>query len=152
MAKKKEKMKTKIPEKDKKSAPATPPKAEKSGGKEKAAPRVRRGWFLTLCPYLLILLAVILAICLVVVHLLENHEGVGSVGYALQWLFAGLLGGATPFLPVLFGYIGVLWCCHTIRWKDSEMTAAYTLYRKAKKRLIFRSIMASLVVLTIFTE
>lgn len=109
----------------------------------------RRSLGCKVMPYLLILLAIILLICLVAVHILDSNDGVGSVGYALQWFFGGLFGGATPFLPLVFGYLGVLWCWHNVKWKEYEMTERYADYRKAKKRLALRAVTTLFLLLTV---
>lgn len=126
-----------------------PKQAPKAPEAAKRPPKARRGFMGMLAPYLLMLFTVILAICLAVVHLFDSQDGVGAIGFALQWVFTGLFGGATPMVPLAMGYIGVMWCLHNVKWKESEMTAAYAVYRKAKRRLIVRSVMAVLAVLMV---
>ena len=69
-----------------------------------------------LIPYLLMLFAVVLAISFIIVRLAEIEDAAGVVGYYIQYFFCGLLGFAAFFVPLLLGYVGVLWCildtCH----------------------------------------
>lgn len=128
------------------SAVGADKKNTKSGGVARGG---RRSLGCKVMPYILILLAIILTICLVVVHVMDSTDGVGSVGYALQWFFGGLFGGAVLLLPLLWGYLGVLWCWHNVKWKESEMAERYADYRKAKKRLTMRAITSILLLLTV---
>ena len=72
----------------------------------KSAP-VRRSLGCKILPYFLILFALILAVCLIIVHALGIDDGAGALGYGIQWFFGGLLGGGNLFLPLILGFI--LW-------------------------------------------
>ncbi len=116
--------------------------------------KVGRSMACKILPYALIVFALILAICFVIVHVLGLDDGAGIVGYGIQWIMGGLFGGASILLPVLFGFIGIKWCLHNVRWQESDMSPSsdsYEDYRRAKRRLLLQSIMATLLVLTIST-
>ena len=119
--------------------------------RERKAPakRVVRGLFFKIYPYVLILLGIVLAICLIVVHVVGSNDGVGVIGYALPWLFGGLFGGMTLLLPVAFLYLGGTWAWYNARWKEREIASDYEGYRKAKHRLVFRQVMTWMFLLTI---
>ena len=111
-----------------------------------------RGMLCKILPYFLILFALVLAVCLVIVHALEIDDGAGALGYAIQWFFGGLLGGGSLFLPLILGYVGVKWCMYNVRWTEADMlpsSPAITEYRRAKNRMILQGIMAFLSLLTI---
>ena len=102
-------------------------------------------------PYFFLVFALILSIFFITVKLLQIDDGVGVLGYWIQNIFCGLLGSAAFGLPLVLGYIGVKWCIHNVRWKDSAMNEGspdHPEYRRSKKRLINQAIMASLVILT----
>lgn len=147
MAQKKPTKKVNSPKKDPKRVEKIAKQGVKAVDKAKRPPKARRSFVGALAPYLLLLLTIVLTVCLAAIHLFDSD--VGSVGYALQLFFAGLFGGGTALLPLAMGYIGVMWCLHNVKWKESEMTAAYAIYRKAKNRLILRSVMAILTVLMV---
>ena len=103
MAKKKKKMsapKADMPSKSgQKGSASGAPKAAKSApmsaakNAAKSAPKKTvRGAFCKICPYVMLLFGVVLALCLIIVHIVDSNDGVGSVGYFLQWLFGGLFG------------------------------------------------------------
>ena len=52
-------------------------------------------------PYVLMIFSVVLAIAFITVRLLEIDDGAGVIGYALQWIFCGLLGSAVGALIFL---------------------------------------------------
>ena len=71
-------------------------------------------------PYILMILAVVLAICFIFVRIAGVEDGAGIVGYYLQYFFSGLFGFPAFLLPIVMGYIGVLWCIFNVSWKPSD--------------------------------
>ena len=101
----------------------------------------------SMVPYLLIVLALILAICFFTVHILGLEEGVGVVGYRIQWILCGMFGVAAFLIPFALGFIGVKWCLYNIKKKDAPKNddAALEL-QKLRKRNVLQTVMASLTV------
>ena len=58
-------------------------------------------------PYIMIFLALFLALCFVFINILKKDV---SVLRYVQQLFAGVLGGAGYFLPTLMFSLGIVWC------------------------------------------
>ena len=146
----------------KKAAKKTAKKAVKKGAAaakknvrenmEAKPARIRRGMGCKILPYFLILFALVLAVCLIIVHALDIDDGAGALGYGIQWFFGGLFGGGNLFLPLILGYIGVKWCVYNIKWTDADMqesSPVITEYRKAKNRMILQGVMACLTLLTV---
>ena len=103
-------------------------------------------------PYISVVFALVLAICFVTVHLLEMDDGVGFIGYGIQWLFCGMLGGAAFLLPVVFAYVGVLYIIFHIRYKPKDTNPAsegFDEYNRAHRRVTLKTVMAFLTVLLI---
>ena len=92
----------------KKAAKKTAKKAVKQGAAaakknvrenmEAKPARIRRGMGCKILPYFLILFALVLAVCLIIVHALDIDDGAGALGYGIQWFFGGLFGGGNLFL------------------------------------------------------
>ncbi len=121
---------------------------------EKRTKKPLRSLGCKITPYVLICFSLILAVCMVIVRLLDMDDGAGAIGYWLQGFFGGLFGGAAIFLPLILGYIGIKWCVHNVKWKERDMVPSsqfYDEYRKAKRRMILQLVMAVLVFLTIST-
>ncbi len=111
-----------------------------------------RGTGCKVAPYVILSFSLVLAVCMVIVHLLDMEDGAGTIGFWVQGVFGGLFGGASIFLPLFLGYMGVRWCVHNVRWKEKDMTPSsefFEDYRKAKRRLVVGLIMASLTFLTL---
>ncbi|MBQ9086760.1 MAG: DNA translocase FtsK [Clostridia bacterium] len=126
--------------------------SEPRGSTTPAAPRPRRGIGCKILPYFLILFALVLTVCLIIVHALDIDDGAGAVGYAIQWFFGGLLGGGNLFLPLVLAYIGIKWCVYNIKWVEADMlpsSPVFTEYRKAKSRMILQGVMSCLSLLTV---
>ncbi|MBO5883116.1 MAG: DNA translocase FtsK [Clostridia bacterium] len=102
-------------------------------------------------PYFFMVFALILCIFFVTVKLLNIDDGVGVLGYWIQFILCGLLGPAAYGLPLIFGYVGVKWCLYNITWKSplGEGAPDYPEYKKARKRLITQGVMSALVIFTI---
>lgn len=130
----------------KKSAPSV--KKELGSAVPKAPKRYRRSLFSKILPYLLVLFALILTVCYVTVWALGlGDDGAGVVGYAIQALFCGTLGGLPAFVlaPVL-GYVGIYWCVFHVKWKESDINVprdseGYTEYKKDRKTLVFKTVL-----------
>ena len=109
----------------------------------------RRSGFKKAVPYILMLFALVLAICFIIVRLAGVEDGAGVVGNYIQLFFCGLLGGAAFILPLLLGYIGVSWCIFHVNFpaadarKDSDR---YDDYRRARKSVVSRTIFSSIAV------
>ena len=72
-----------------------------------------------LIPYILMVFAVVLAICFFTVQLLGIDDGAGVIGYAMQWLFCGLFGTSAFLLPVVLFYIGLKKCLYNVKWSPN---------------------------------
>ena len=109
----------------------------------------RRSGFKKAVPYILMLFALVLAICFIIVRLAGIEDGAGVVGNYIQLFFCGLLGGAAFILPLLLGYIGVSWCIFHVNFpaadarKDSDR---YDDYRRARKSVVSRTVFSSIAV------
>ena len=109
----------------------------------------RRSGFKKALPYILMLFALVLAICFIIVRLAGVEDGAGVVGNYIQLFFCGLLGGAAFILPLLLGYIGVSWCIFHVNFpaadarKDSDR---YDDYRRARKSVVSRTVFSSIAV------
>ena len=136
------------------SGKSTRSPASKPSGNKKSTPTpkkapMKRSALSVIMPYLLVVFALILAICFITVQLLGMDDGAGVIGYGIQWFFCGLLGGAAFLLPALLGYVGVLYMIFHIRWKPSDCDpngASFTEYAKARRRLTVQTVMAFLAV------
>ena len=71
--------------------------------KEKSDHKLLRG----ATPYVLMLVGLILLICFFTVHILQIDDGVGVVGYWIQWFFCGLFGLAAFLVPFVLIYVGI---------------------------------------------
>ena len=114
--------------------------------------RARRGLAYKILPYFFLFFALVLAVCLFIVHALGIDDGAGALGYGIQWFFGGLFGGGNLFFPLILGYIGVKWCMYNIKWTEADMqdsSPVLTEYRKAKNRMILQGVMAVLTLLTV---
>ncbi len=122
------------------------PNLNEKGGSSK---QVRKGRSLAskIMPYLFLVFSLILAISLVIIRLLGIDDGAGIVGYGILWVLGGFFGGGAMLLPLAFGYLGVKWCLHNVKWTEKAMSANYDDYRKARRKLLVQGIMTSLVVL-----
>ena len=108
----------------------------------------KRSTFAKIAPYAMIVFAVVLAVCFILVHLLEIDDGAGVIGYAVQMVFCGSFGIAAFIAPLVFGYVGVKWCIYNVRFKtngDSEDQI------KARRRLALQTVMSFLSLLMIAT-
>ena len=109
----------------------------------------RRSAFKKAVPYILMLFALVLAICFIIVRLAGVEDGAGVVGNYIQLFFCGLIGGAAFLLPLLFGYIGVAWCIFHVNWQPSDArkdSERYDDYRRARKSVVSRTVFSSLAV------
>ena len=100
-----------------------------------------------IAPYALLVFSLVLAVCMVIVHILNMEDGAGAIGFWMQGIFGGLFGGASAFLPMFLGYMGVRWCVHNVRWNEEDMVPSsefFNEYRKAKRRIVVQLIMTAL--------
>ena len=112
--------------------------------------RYRRSVLSRMAPYISMVLAVILTVCLVTVGILEYDDGAGIVGYYIQQVLSGLFGGAAFLMPVLFLYLGLIWCLFHIRWRESDAqfdSPSYEDYRKARKKVVGNSWFSSVLLI-----
>ena len=101
-------------------------------------------------PYLSMLFALILAICFIIVRVAEVEDGAGVVGNYIQLFFCGLLGGAAFLLPLLFGYLGAIWCIFHVTYKPAdarEGSEVYDEYKRARRKIVSRSILSTVAVI-----
>ena len=100
-------------------------------------------------PYLSMLFALILAICFIIVRVAEVEDGAGVVGNYIQLFFCGLLGGAAFLLPLLFGYLGVIWCVFHVTYKPAdarEGSEVYDDYKRTRRKIVSRSVLSAVAV------
>ena len=104
----------------------------------------------SIIPYALMLLALILFICFFTVHMLQLEDGAGIVGYYIQWVLCGLLGGAAFLIPFALFFIGIKWCLYNIKAKDTPKSEEASLeLMKTKKRNLLQTVMAGVAILLI---
>ena len=109
----------------------------------------RRSGFKKAVPYILMLFALVLAICFIIVRLAGVEDGAGVVGNYIQLFFCGLLGGAAFILPLLLGYIGVSWCIFHVNFPAADArkeSDRYDDYRRARKSVVSRTVFSSIAV------
>ena len=109
----------------------------------------RRSGFKKAMPYVLMLFALVLAICFIIVRLAGIEDGAGVVGNYIQLFFCGLLGGAAFLLPLLLGYIGISWCIFHVNFPASDArkdSDRYDDYRRARRSVVSRTVFSSIAV------
>ena len=114
--------------------------------------RYKRSLMCRMTPYLLMIVAVILAICLVTVGFLDMADGAGVVGFYIQQFLCGLLGGGALLVPFLLFYIGIIWCLFHIKWREHHAdpeSESYRDYRKAKRKNIGNTIFSCLLLIIV---
>ena len=97
-------------------------------------------------PYILILVGLILLICFFTVHILKMDEGVGVVGYWIQWFFCGLFGLAAFLTPLVLIYVGIKWCLYNIKKKGARDEDDEDELVTLRKRNVLQTVMACLLV------
>ena len=102
----------------------------------------RRSGLSKAMPYVSMLFALVLAICFIIVRIAGVEDGAGIVGYYIQYFFCGLLGFSAFLLPLLFGYLGVLWCIYQVSWTPSEAKSDEG--KKAHKRNVSKSVFSAI--------
>lgn len=88
-------------------------------------------------PYIAVFFAIIVLIFLVTVKALELEEGAGLIGYWTLRLFCGLFGGAAYIIPLLLGFVGVVWIVFDLKWgsgKGDEVEA-----KRAHRRVVVKT-------------
>ena len=96
-------------------------------------------------PYVMLFVSLILALCFFIVHILGLEDGVGAVGYWIQSLVGGFLGGASPLYILLMGFMSVRWCVYNVKWREAYMVPShdrYGEYKRAKRHLILQGVLA----------
>ncbi len=71
-------------------------------------------------PYVLMVFAVVLAICFITVQLLGYGDGAGVIGYAMQCLFCGMFGTTAFILPIGLFYIGFRKFMYNMTWSSNS--------------------------------
>ena len=97
-------------------------------------------------PYILILVGLILLICFFTVHILQIDDGVGVVGYWIQWFFCGLFGLAAFLTPFVLMYVGIKWCLYNIKKKGARDEDDEEELVTLRKRNILQTVMSCLLV------
>ena len=126
-------------------------KVTEQKGKEQKPPKkkdpTKRSAFASAFPYILVVFALVLAICFVTVQLLGMDDGAGIVGYAVQWFFCGLLGIAAFLMPLAMGYVGILYILFHIRFKPKDYNEdRQSEYGYARRRITMKAWMTFLTV------
>lgn len=110
---------------------------------------VKKSGFHRAVPYLLIIFALILAICFITVRLLEMTDGAGVAGFWIHQFFCGLLGGAAFLLPMALGYVGVLWAI--LHFKEtsprSKNEESADELRRARRRTVTKTTLSFVFIL-----
>ena len=150
------------------AAPAKESKAKKPAAQKKPAAthgeqlsinitrkkRYKRSFMCRICPYLLMLLAVIFAVSLITVVLLDMEDGAGIIGGYIQQFLCGLLGCGAFLTPIFLVYVGINQCLFHIKWKEHHSNPEDELYgdfRKAKRKVGWQTFFASMM-LVIFSS
>ena len=106
-------------------------------------------------PYLLMVLALIFAICLITVGILEIDDGAGIIGFYIQQFLCGVFGGIGAFLiPFLLGFLGVIWCVLHVKWPEDELRRGGSVleeYKEAKKKVIIKTVLSISLLVVIST-
>ena len=131
-----------------KNVPDNPAHSKAAQKKAEQSPK-KQSVFAALLPYILMLFALILAICFVTVRLLGMDDGAGVIGYGIQWFFCGLLGPAAFVLPAAVFYIGLRMCIYNVKWTGGSKRAETAENNRAKDRRAF--ILATVMGLLIVT-
>ena len=90
--------------------------------------------FSVVIPYVLMVFAVVLAICFFTVQLLGIDDGAGVIGYAMQWFFCGLLGTAAFLLPLVLFYIGLKKCVYNVKCSSNSSSKTVDSNERAAQR------------------
>ena len=109
----------------------------------------KRSMALRIIPYVLCVLALIIAVCFILINF---DGGVGEVGAFLGQLLCAVIGPAAFVLPVVMAYVGIKWILYNIKWDESAMSPSserYDDYKRAKRRLILQIVMSSLTLIMI---
>ncbi len=144
----------KAPQKNNKRQPSKAPQKKSTAQGSQRAVQTKskpqtRGMAMRIIPYLLCILAIVLAACFVLVNLDINT---GDIGDALQAFFCALLGGAAFALPLIFGYVGVKWCIFNIKWSNEYLAAGnakHPDYIRAKRRMALTAVMTVLTLIMV---
>ncbi len=132
----------------KKSAPKKGSQKKNTGKPDKKVNTVKkyqRSLGMKIAPYIFCILAIILAVCFILVAI---DGSAGSLGFGMQAFFRALFGGAAYALPPVLGYIGVRWCIFNIRWHESSMKSDsedHVDYVRAKRTIKLAAAMTVLV-------
>ena len=102
-------------------------------------------------PYVLMLLGLILLICFFTVHILQIDDGVGVIGYWIQWFFCGLFGIAAFLIPFVLMYVGIKWCLYNIKSRGARDEDDEEEIATIKKRNILQTVMACLLIVLLAT-
>ena len=140
-----------------KSAPKKSAASSRSQAPQGRAPQRRaqysrkttRSMLTRITPYALTALALVFAICFIMVTVGGSS---GAFGEYILAFFCGLLGAPAFVLPVLLGYVGIHWCFFNIRWDESYLSSSgddYTEYLRAKRRLIIRIVMTGMTIVMV---
>ena len=112
-------------------------------------PNNSKSMFFSILPYIMLVGAIIFALCVVIVHFIDE-DGAGFLGLWISNILCGLLGGAVFLLPVEMIYVNLRKIFFNVRWKEKDRqhtSEAYGDYARAKKKLTMTSVMARAVVI-----
>ena len=124
---------------------AAKPIKERATKKKKST----RSMALRIIPYVLCVLALIIAVCFI---LMAFGGGVGELGYLLGQALCAVIGPAAFVLPVALAYVGVKWILYNIKWDEKAMNPSgekYSDYVRAKRRLVLQTVMSILTLIMI---
>jgi S-DNA-T family DNA segregation ATPase FtsK/SpoIIIE len=140
----------------KKNASSGNKNAKKKPPSKVEKPNNSKKMFLSIAPYVMLVIALVFALCIIIVQFVDE-DGAGVVGFWINNLLCGLLGGAAFLLPIEMIYVNLRQILFNLRWKDCDRrhdSNTYFEYAKAKRRFTISSVMArvSVVVLAILLD
>ena len=103
-------------------------------------PNNSKSMFFSIVPYIMLVAAIVFALCVVIVHFIDE-DGAGFLGLWISNILCGLLGGAVFLLPLEMLYVNVRKIFFNVRWKERDRqhtSENYGDYAKAKKKLTMR--------------
>ena len=117
--------------------------AKKTASTAKKGKRLaKRSGFQTALPYISILLAIILALCFILIRTSDEEQ---KALVFVQGIFMGLFGGAAYFLPAILIFTGIIWFILHLKYKPSDASDGnerFGEYASANKRAMTKTILS----------
>ncbi len=106
---------------------------------------VRKSGFHRAVPYILIIVALLLALCFIL------GENAGIVGDAIQSALRGVFGGAALFFPLGLGFVGVIWCILHFKETSPKKNEEQSDLRSARRRTVSKTVLVFLFIVLFST-